>query len=134
VISAGNYGAFPTIAPATWIEVYGVNLATTPSQTWAGADINGNQAPALGGTTVTVAGKAAFVDFVSPGQVNVQVPSGVAAGPQPLVVTTAGGSSAAYTVTVKTLEPGLLAPPAFILKGLQNVVVFFLHADVSPSG
>ena len=47
----------------------------------------------LGGTTVTIGGKAAFVDFVSPGQVNVQMPSGVAAGPQPVVVTTAGGSS-----------------------------------------
>jgi uncharacterized protein (TIGR03437 family) len=126
VITAGNYGAFPVIAPATWIEIYGVNLATTRSQTWAGTDFNGVQAPsALGGTTVTVAGKPAFVDFVSPGQVNVQVPSGVAAGTQALIVTTAGGSSLAYSVTVKALEPGLLAPPAFILKGAQNVVALF---------
>jgi uncharacterized protein (TIGR03437 family) len=126
VITAGNYGAFQTIAPATWIEIYGYNLANTRSQTWAGNDFIGNQAPsALGGTTVTVAGKPAFVDFVSPGQVNVQVPSGVAAGPQPLVVTTAGGSSLPYTVTVKTLEPGLLAPPAFILSGRQYVVALF---------
>jgi uncharacterized protein (TIGR03437 family) len=134
VITAGNYGAFPAIAPATWIEIYGYNLATTRSQTWAGTDFNGNQAPtALGGTpvivgtTVTVAGKPAFVDFVSPGQVNVQVPSGVAAGPQPLVVTTAGGSSLAYTVTVKTTEPGLLGPPAFIIKGSQYVVALFAN-------
>jgi uncharacterized protein (TIGR03437 family) len=126
VITAGNYGAFPVIAPATWIEIYGVNLATTRSQTWAGTDFNGIQAPStLGGTTVTVAGKPAFVDFVSPGQVNVQVPSGVAAGTQPLIVTTAGGSSLAYSVTVKALEPGFLAPPAFILKGAQNVVALF---------
>ena len=126
VITAGNYGAFPIIAPATWIEIYGVNLATTPSQTWAGPDFNGNQAPAtLGGTTVTVAGKPAFVDFVSPGQVNVQVPSGVAAGPQPVVVTTAGGVSLPFSVTVKALEPGLLAPPAFILGGRQHVVALF---------
>src|ERR1035438_6260450 len=128
VITAGNYGAFQVIAPATWIEIYGYNLATTLSQTWAGKDFNGNQAPAtLGGSTVAVAGKPAFVDFVSPGQVNVQVPSGVAAGPQPLVVTTAGGTSLAYTVTVKTTEPGLLAPPAFILKGTQNVVALFAN-------
>ena len=126
VITAGNYGAFPAIAPGTWVEIYGVNLATTPSQTWAGTDFNGIQAPsALGGTTVTIGGKAAFVDFVSPGQVNVQMPSGVPAGPQPLIVTTAGGSSTAYSVTVNTNEPGLLAPPAFILKGTQNVVALF---------
>jgi uncharacterized protein (TIGR03437 family) len=128
VITAGNYGAFQAIAPATWVEIFGVNLATTRSQTWAGSDFNGNQAPAtLGGTTITVAGKPAFVDFVSPGQVNVQVPSGIAAGPQPVVVTTAGGTSAAYTVTVKTTEPGLLAPPSFILKGTQNVVALFAN-------
>ncbi len=126
VVTAGNYGAFPVVAPATWMEIYGVNLATTLSQTWAGADFAGNQAPsALGGTTVTVGGKPAFIDFVSPGQVNVQVPSDVAAGTQPVVVTTAGGSSLAYSVTVKALEPGLLAPPAFILGGRQQVAALF---------
>ena len=49
--------------------------------------------PRLAGPRSRLAGKAAFVDFVSPGQVNVQMPSGVAAGPQPVIVTTAGGSS-----------------------------------------
>ena len=49
----------------------------------------------------------------------------MAAGPQPLVVTTAGGSSAAYTITVRETEPGLLAPPAFLIKGTQNVVALF---------
>ena len=126
VISAGNYGGFTSIAPATWIEMYGVNLANTRSQTWAGADFKGNQAPsALGGTTVTVAGTPAYVDFVSPGQVNVQVPSGVAAGSQDIVVTTAGGISAAYKINVNPVEPGLLAPLSFIINGAQNVVALF---------
>jgi uncharacterized protein (TIGR03437 family) len=126
VVSAANYGGFSSIAPSTWIEIYGVNLATTRSQTWGDSDFNGNQAPsALGGTTVTVAGKPAFVDFVSPGQVNVQVPSGVPTGVQPIVVTTAGGSSSPYGIRVNTEEPGLLAPPAFIINGKQNVVALF---------
>ena len=126
VVTAGNYGAFQVVAPATWMEIYGVNLANTLSQTWGGNDFVGNQAPSLlGGTTVTVGGKPAFVDFVSPGQVNVQVPSDLAAGTQPVVVTTAGGSSFAYSVTVKALEPGLLAPPAFILSGKQHVAALF---------
>jgi uncharacterized protein (TIGR03437 family) len=86
----------------------------------------GTQAPsALGGTTVTVAGKPAYVDFVSPGQVNVQVPSGIPSGQQQLVVTTYGGSSIAYNVNVDTTQPGLLAPPQFILGGRQNVVALF---------
>jgi uncharacterized protein (TIGR03437 family) len=128
VITAGNYGAFPAVAPGTWMEIYGVNLATTRSQTWAGSDFNGNLAPsALGGTTVTIGGKAAYVDFVSPGQVNAQVPSGVASGPQPVVVTTAGGSSTAFMTTVNATEPGLLAPPAFLIGGKQHVVALLAN-------
>ena len=124
VISAGDYGAFAAIAPATWIEIYGSNLATTRGQVWDGAaDFNGNQAPStLGGTTVTVAGKPAFIDFVSNGQVNAQVPSGLDPGSQPVVVTTAGGPSAQSFVTVNVVEPGLLAPPQFKLKAGQYAV------------
>ena len=126
VISAANFGAFTSIAPSTWVEIYGYNLATTRSQTWGGADFNGDQAPAsLGGTVVTVGGKAAYVDYVSPGQANVQVPSDVAAGRQPIIVTTAGGSSTAYTINVNTVQPGLDAPPVFIINGKQHVVAVF---------
>ena len=123
IISASNYGAFASIAPATWIEIYGVNLATTLSQTWAGTDFVNNVAPtSIGGTSVTVAGKPAYVYFVTPGQVNVQVPSGTGTGSLPIVVTTAGGASATYSIQVNDTEPGLLAPASFILSGNQNVV------------
>jgi uncharacterized protein (TIGR03437 family) len=103
-----------------------VNLANTLSQIWAGSDFNGNLAPtALAGTKVTVAGLPAYVNFVSPAQVNVQVPSGVPTGPQPVVVTTAGGTSSAFMVNVNTVEPGLLAPASFVINGSQNVVALF---------
>ena len=129
VISAGSYGAFHSIAPATWIEIYGVNLATNPAmRTWEAGDFNGINAPtALGGTTVTIGGQPAlaFIDFVSPTQVNVQVPSNVASGQQPVVVTTAGGSSVPFNVQVNTIEPGLLAPPVFQVNGTQYIVALF---------
>jgi uncharacterized protein (TIGR03437 family) len=87
VITAGSFGAFSAIAPGTWIEIYGTNLATTPTGSWANL-FTGNNAPtAVSGTTVTVGGIPAFIDYVSPGQVNAQVPSGVATGVQPVVVT-----------------------------------------------
>jgi uncharacterized protein (TIGR03437 family) len=124
VISAANYGnGYAAIAPATWIEIYGYNLANVQTQTWAGTDFVGTQAPSkLGGTTVTVGGQPAYVDYVSPGQVNVQVPSNIATGLQSVVVTTAGGTSLPYAVQVNIVEPGLLAPPAFNISGNQNVV------------
>ena len=101
VISASAYGGFSALAPGTWMEIYGANLANVTSQTWASADFKGNAAPiALGGTTVTIGGQPAFIDYVSPTQVNAQVPSNLSLGSQPVVVTTPGGSSKAYPITV----------------------------------
>lgn len=126
VVTATSYGGFSAIAPATWIEIYGTNLSTTLQQTWAGSDFNGAQAPTtLGGTTVTVGGKAAYVDFVSPHQVNAQVPSGLAAGPQPVVVTTFGGPSVAFTATTNATQPGILAPAVFKLAAGQYAAALF---------
>src|SRR5580698_2365090 len=42
VISASSFGAFSAVAPGTWMEIYGTNLANVVSQTWSGADFNGN--------------------------------------------------------------------------------------------
>jgi uncharacterized protein (TIGR03437 family) len=126
VISASAFGAYSALAPGTWMEIYGINLATVISQMWGGADFKGNLAPtALGGTTVTIGGLPAFIDFVSPGQVNAQVPSGVGLGLQPVVVTTQGGASTAFNITVNAVQPGLLAPAVFKLAAGQYVAATF---------
>ncbi|MEO8097561.1 MAG: hypothetical protein ABI811_07645 [Acidobacteriota bacterium] len=129
VISASAFGGFSALAPGSWMEIYGTNLATVISREWSGSDFNGNLAPStLVGTTVKIGGLTAFIDYVSPGQVNAQVPSGVPSGPQPVVVTTAGGASLAYTITVKAVEPGLLAPAVFNLPAGQYVAALFPDA------
>jgi uncharacterized protein (TIGR03437 family) len=126
VITAGSYGGFNAVAPGTWMEIYGTNFANVLSRTWATTDFNGNAVPtALGGTTVTIGGQPAYIDFISPGQVNAQVPSNIAAGPQPVVISMAGGTSAPYTTTVNVTEPGLLAPAVFDLAAGQYVVALF---------
>ena len=116
-----DYGSFTSIAPASWMVMYGINLATVQSQVWD-TFFQGNSAPTnLSGTTVTVGGLPAYVSYVSPGQVNVQIPSGVPAGTQQIVVTTAGGSSVPYAIQVVALEPAMLAPLSFIINGHQYV-------------
>jgi uncharacterized protein (TIGR03437 family) len=125
VISASGFGGFSSIAPGSWIEIYGSNLASG-TRSWAGSDFNGINAPtSLDGTSVTVGGQAAFVDYISPGQVNALVPSTVGTGFQPVTVTTASGTSAAYTITVNAVEPGLLALPSFNINGTPYAVAFF---------
>jgi len=126
VISASAYGGFASLAPGTWMEIYGTDLANVASQTWSGADFKGNAAPtALGATTVTIGGQSAFIDYVSPTQVNAQVPSNITPGPQPVIVSTPGGISKAYTVTVNATQPGLLSPPVFKLAGGQYIAALF---------
>ena len=126
VITASGYGAFPAITSSGWMEIYGTNLGTVPSQVWAAGDFRGTLAPTtLGGTKVTVGGLPAFIEYVTPDQINAQVPSGLPAGPQPVVVTTAGGASVAYTITVNQVQPGLLAVPAFRLAAGQYAVALF---------
>jgi uncharacterized protein (TIGR03437 family) len=129
VISASNYGGFSALAPGTWMEIYGTKLATVLSQEWGSggtSDFIGNQAPTnVGGTSVTIGGLPAFIYYVSPTQVNAQVPSGVGTGPQPVVVTTGGGSSTPHSITVNPVEPGLLAPAVFRVPAGQYVVALF---------
>ncbi len=134
VISASAYGAFPTFAPGSWIEIYGTDLGVGP-QGWTAADFTGIDAPTkLVGTSVTIGGQPAFVDYVNDTQVNVQVPAGVT-GSQNLVVTTAVGSSAPFPVTVVADKPGLLAPSSFDIGGIQYVVAQSLTGEyVLPAG
>ncbi len=124
-LTPDNYGSFAPVAPGSWMVIYGVNLATTLPQNW-NSDFNANQAPTnLGGTTITVAGLPVYLAYVSAGQVNVLLPSSLPSGPQPIVVTTAGGSSIPYTINVNATEPGLLAPFSFMINGNQNIVALF---------
>lgn len=121
VQSAGQFGALPAVAPGSWIEIYGGNLATN-ARSWTLADFtnNGANAPtSLDGNSVTIGGQAAFIDYISGGQVNVQVPSNVSTGQQQLVVTNSDGGKANYTVTVNATEPGVFAPSQFVVGGKQ---------------
>jgi uncharacterized protein (TIGR03437 family) len=129
VVTASAFGGSSAIAPGSWIEIYGSNLATN-ARSWANADFHGLNAPSvLDGTSVSIGGQAAFLSYISPTQLDAQVPSDVGTGTQPMVVTTAGGSSAPYMVTVNATQPGLLAPPSFQAGGKQYVVA--ISADGS---
>ncbi|HLK62175.1 MAG TPA: IPT/TIG domain-containing protein [Bryobacteraceae bacterium] len=124
IVSAAAFGGFTSIAPGSWIEIYGTNLAAT-TDVWD-KFFNGTNAPtSVDRTSVTVGGQSAFIDYISPGQVNAQVPSNVLTGTQPIVVTTASGPSAPYNITVNATQPGLLAPANFIVGGKQYVVAQF---------
>ena len=128
MVTASGFGAYPGVAaPSSWVEIYGSNLAGT-TRSWATSDFNGTAAPTtLDGVTVTINGIPAYISYVSPTQINVELPDGLATGGAlPVVVSYGGLSSTAASLTINTLQPGLLAPSTFQASGKQYVVA--LHS------
>jgi len=112
------YSSATTIQPGSWISIFGSNLATGTA-TW-----NGDFPTTLGGTQVTIDGKAAYLWYLNPGQINLQAPDDSATGTVEVVVNTASGS-AASTVTL-----GQFGPSFSLLDG-KHVTGIILRADGS---
>ena len=121
IVSAAAFGGYRFAAPGSYLEIFGSNLTDTTLD-W-GQSFNGNSAPtSLGGVSVTVGGQRAFISFVSPTQVNVQVPATVAINQNLNVVLTQNGqTTAAIPFSIRRLAGGLLAPAAFRVGGRQFV-------------
>jgi uncharacterized protein (TIGR03437 family) len=125
IVSASDFGGFTAATAGSWIEIYGSNLGPSTGYSWQTSDFNGNNAPTtLQGVTVKINGQSAFIDYVSAGQVNAQIPNGVGTGPATVTLATSSGTSAPYMLTLNALEPGLLAKPSFMIGGKQYVVAF----------
>jgi uncharacterized protein (TIGR03437 family) len=104
--SAASYQV-GTVAPGSWAVAYGVDMSTET------ATAKGNLTTTLGGTSLTVqdaAGttKSAELLYVSPGQINFLVPSGLASGLAAVTITS-GTSTQNTTVNLAVTAPGLFA-------------------------
>lgn len=77
ISEVGNaFGDAPLIAPNTWVSIKGSGLAPPlDSRIWADADFGTGLMPtSLDRVSVTVNGKAAYVYYISPGQVDILTP------------------------------------------------------------
>ena len=121
-ISAGGivplYSKASVIQAGEWISIYGANLAAQTTL-W-----NNDFPTSLGGVTVTINNKPAYLLFVSPNQINLQAPDDTATGTVPVVVTTPAGAATA-TVTLSQYAP------SFSLLDNQHVSGIILRADNS---
>ena len=94
------YSSVPIVEPVSWISIYGSNLANG-NATW-----NGDFPTQLGGTTVTINGSPAYLWYVSPGQINAQVPGLTFLGSVNAVVNN-GSASATSTAVLAQTGPSL---------------------------
>jgi uncharacterized protein (TIGR03437 family) len=99
----------PGIAANSWATIYGANLSTA-TDTWANAIVNGQLPTSLDGVSVMVGGKPAYVNFVSPGQINILSPD-INAGSAQVTVTTSAGTSSTFTVAASQYGPAFFTWP-----------------------
>jgi uncharacterized protein (TIGR03437 family) len=104
---ANAEGEAITIAPNTWVEIKGSNLAPAgDSRIWQDADFVNNKMPTqLDGVGVTVNGQSAFVYYISPTQINILTPPGALPSETPVVVSNKGVASAPFTVLAQPVSP-----------------------------
>ena len=123
------FGNVPLLAPNTWLIIKGRNLAPD-TRIWQASDFVNNQLPtALDGVSATVNGANAFIYYISPQQINVLTPPGVAPGVVQVVVTNTGASSAPAPVIMQAQSPTF-----FTFSGGSGNYVTAVHANGSLIG
>ena len=95
----------PGITSGSWFTIFGWNLATT-TRIWEGRDFVGNTLPTkLDGVEVKINGRSAAVYFISPTQINAQVPGGLQPGTATLQVIRDGIASQPEPVEIRERSP-----------------------------
>ncbi len=120
VINAASY--LGTVAPGALATLFGTNLA---DNTYTNViDANGNFVKTVGGVTVTVAGVPAALTYVSPTQINFQIPWETASGLAVNVEVTRGTiTSAPETITIAAS-----ASPSMFFADFTNGVAWITGA------
>ena len=120
------------VAPAAWISIYGTNLSTAAAATTTADLVAGYLPTTLGGTSVTIDGKAAYLNYVSPSQLNVQAPNFSTTGNVTVTVTNSSGSSSA-SVAMQAVMPGLFTSSDYVLavRPSDGVIINGTGAPVS---
>lgn len=98
------YSTSTTIQPGSFVSIYGQNLATG---TFLPPASGYNFPPNMGGTSVKVNGKQAYMYFAGPTQIDIEAPDDTARGTVQVVVTTPSGSGSS-TVNLGDFGPSFL--------------------------
>jgi len=107
VLNAASFQ--PSIASGGYVAIFGSDLASS-TRTWTATDFSGNNLPtSLDGVSVTINGEPAYVEYISPTQINAIAPDDDTIGQVPVQVTTPQGAGYAGTVLKQKLSPAFFA-------------------------
>jgi uncharacterized protein (TIGR03437 family) len=104
---ANAEGGVATIAPNSWVEIKGTNLAPSgDTRIWQISDFVNNQLPTgLDGVSVMVNGVPAYVYYISPTQVDILTPPNALSGSVAVQLTNDGVTSANFMVQAQAESP-----------------------------
>ena len=112
VVNAASYQ--PGVAPGAWITIFGQNFSNT-TQTVSTSDlVNGNLPTTLAGVSVKIDNRDAFIQFVSPTQINVQAPADSNTGTVQVTVTNSAGTSSPVIATLQPVLPALFTSQNYV--------------------
>jgi uncharacterized protein (TIGR03437 family) len=106
ITGVANDGSFQTgFASAAWLAIFGTNLSAS-TYTWQASDfVNGALPTSLEGVSVTINGLPAYVEYISPSQINVLAPDDATTGPVQVQVTAAQQASNSFTAQKNQFAP-----------------------------
>ncbi|WP_031495054.1 serine hydrolase [Bryobacter aggregatus] len=115
------------VTPGSWVTILGWNLATT-TRLWTGADFQEDRLPTvLDGVEVKINGKAAAVYYISPTQINAQVPELAVTGTATLQVIRNGVASQPEPMEIRASSPEFFR---YAAGGLNFVAAVHLNGSV----
>jgi uncharacterized protein (TIGR03437 family) len=128
VTNAAGFAGGGEISTGSWVTIFGTGLAPVGDwRTWNKDTeiVNGTFPVSLDGTSVTVNGKPALLEFISPTQVNIQPPDDSAVGAVQVVIHTATGASNSFTANYAKFAPGLFpaTSPYIVAQHADNTIV-----------
>ena len=112
VVNAASFQA--GVAPGAWVSIFGQNLAAASHALGSPDLVNGNLPTTLSGVSVQVDNQPAFLQYVSPSQINVQAPADSNTGFVRVTVTNSGGTSDALTVNLQSMQPAFFTSQNYV--------------------
>lgn len=131
VVSAASYEA--GIAPQGWVSIFGQNLAASTRAAASSDLVDGYLPTTLGGVSVRINSQAAFLQYVSPTQLNVQAPADDDLGPVEVTVTNAGGTSDPIAANMQPVLPAFFVSQNYVA-AVRSDGVIITGVESSVSG
>jgi uncharacterized protein (TIGR03437 family) len=105
--NAASFAQDQPLSPGSLVSLFGTGLAAS-----TGTASTVPLPDSIAGVSVTFSGFTAPLQFVSPGQINLQVPWRVEPGITDIVVTVSGSMSAAFRAQIEPVSPGIFTIPS----------------------